>query len=64
VKLPPVRRYPSLDVAVQEITEQLILPDDERTRNELRPLLETSLVKQEDFWLLTDQPMICAILQF
>src|SRR6266704_24218 len=49
VALPPGLRYPSLDVAVEESLEQLILPGDEQTRSELHHLLDpprstTSLV--------------------
>ncbi len=47
VHMPWVVRYSSLDVAVGELLEQLILPDDERTRSELRELLETWLIERD-----------------
>ncbi len=46
VTLPPSLRYPSLDVAVDELMEQLILPDDPHTRSELRALTEDWLVER------------------
>ena len=47
VKLPVILRYPSLDVAVDEVSEQLILPGDEKTRTELRQLLQGWLVERD-----------------
>src|SRR5436309_9106795 len=47
VKLPLSMSFPSLEVAVDEMTEQLILADDEKTRAELRQLLEAWLVERE-----------------
>jgi len=47
VLLPPSLRYPSLDIAVTELMEQLILPDDEKTRVELRDLLTGWLVERD-----------------
>jgi 2-polyprenyl-3-methyl-5-hydroxy-6-metoxy-1,4-benzoquinol methylase len=47
VLLPPSLRYPSLDIAVTELMEQLILPDDEKTRVELHDLLSGWLVEQD-----------------
>jgi SAM-dependent methyltransferase len=47
VLLPPSLRYPSLDIAVTELMEQLILPDDEKTRVELHDLLTGWLVEQD-----------------
>ncbi len=44
VLLPASLRYPSLDVAVEELAELLILPGDEKTRDELRALLTGWLV--------------------
>ena len=40
-------RYPSLDIAVEELIEQLILPDNQQTRSELRALLEKWLVERD-----------------
>ncbi len=40
-------RYPSLDIAVEELIEQLILPDNQQSRSELRALLEKWLVERD-----------------
>ncbi len=55
-------RYPSLDVAVEELSELLILPGDEKTREELRGLLADWLVERDG--LLTPPPRetTCAIM--
>jgi len=47
VKLPSSLRYHTLDVAVNELLERLILPGDEQTRDELRGLLAGWLVEQD-----------------
>ncbi|GAC1428908.1 MAG: class I SAM-dependent methyltransferase [Ktedonobacteraceae bacterium] len=47
VRMPGVLHYPSLDVATEELLEQLILPDDEQTRGELRHLLEAWLIERD-----------------
>jgi SAM-dependent methyltransferase len=62
VSLPPSLRYPSLDVAVSEMTEQLILPDDEKTRVELRTLLEEWLVEKDGVLVPPLQKMVSAII--
>lgn len=62
VSLPPSLRYPSLDVAVTEMTEQLILPEDEKTRVELRALLEEWLVEIDGMLVPPSQNMLCAII--
>ena len=62
VTLPPSLRYPSLDVAVTEISEQLILPDDEKTRRELHDLLEEWLIVRDDMLLPPLQDLVCAII--
>jgi len=62
VMLPPSLRYPSLDIAVTELMEQLILPDDEKTRVELRDLLEEWLVEREGMLAPPVQEMVCAII--
>jgi SAM-dependent methyltransferase len=61
VKLPTSLRYPSLDVAVQELLERLILPDDEQTRAELRRLLLGRLVARDGMLVMPDQEVVCAI---
>ncbi len=62
VSLPPSLRYPSLDVAVTEMAEQLILPEDEKTRVELRALLEKWLVEINGMLVPPMQEMLCAII--
>jgi FkbM family methyltransferase len=62
VSLTPSLRYPSLDVAVTEMTEQLILPDDEKTRVELRALLEEWLVDKDGMLVPPLQKMVSAII--
>ena len=62
VTLPPSLRYPSLNVAVTEMSEQLILPDDEKTREELRALLEGWLVERDGMLVPPQQEVVCAII--
>ena len=62
VHLPPSLRYPSVDVAVSEMMEQLILPGDEKTRDELRDLLTGWLVEQDDVLVPPSQNMVFAIM--
>ena len=62
VSLPPSLRYPSLDVAVTEMTEQLILPDDEKTHVELRALLDEWLVENDGMLVPPSREMACAII--
>jgi hypothetical protein len=62
VTLPPSLRYPSLDVAVAEISEQLILPDDEKTRTKLHDLLDGWLVERDGMLLPPLQELVCAII--
>jgi SAM-dependent methyltransferase len=62
VTLPPSLRYPSLNVAVREMSEQLILPDDEKTREELRALLEGWLVERDGMLVPPQQEVVCAII--
>ncbi|GAC1381277.1 MAG: hypothetical protein NVS4B7_02280 [Ktedonobacteraceae bacterium] len=63
VKLPLTMSFPSLDVAVDEMLEQLILPTDEKTRTELRQLLNTWLVERDGVLQPPLEEMICAIIQ-
>jgi SAM-dependent methyltransferase len=62
VKLPPTLRYTSLDVAVEELLEQLILPDDQHTRAELRDMLNDWLIEQHGVLAPPSRDMVCAIL--
>ena len=61
VKLPTRLRYPSFDVAIEELLERLILPDDEKTRAELRRLLLGLLVERDGMLVTFDQEVVCAI---
>jgi len=62
VKLPVSIRYPSLDVAVDELLEQLILPDDKTTRSELQGLLEDWLIERDGMLVPPVDEMVCAII--
>jgi SAM-dependent methyltransferase len=61
VKLPLSLRYPSLDIAVGEVAEQLILAQDEQTRSELRQYLATWLVEWDGMLVPPIREMVCAI---
>lgn len=63
VTLPSSMRYPSVDVAVEELLEQLILPDDEQTRREVRRLVEPWLVERDGALVPPVEKMVCAIIQ-
>ncbi|HET9921572.1 MAG TPA: class I SAM-dependent methyltransferase [Ktedonobacteraceae bacterium] len=63
VKLLPTLRYPSLDVATDELQEQLILPGDEQTRRELRSLLEAWLIERDGLLVPPVDEMVCAIIK-
>jgi len=60
--LPPTLRYPSLDEAVEESLEQLILPNDEQTRGELRPLLEQWLIERGGMLVPPVEKVVSAII--
>jgi hypothetical protein len=62
VKLPVILSYASLDVAVEEVSEQLILPDDNATRKELRQLLEEWLIERNGMLVPPVEAMIGAII--
>lgn len=63
VETPQSLRYPSLDVAVDELVEQLILPDDEQTRNTLRGLLAGWLIERDGVLVPPVEKMVSAIIQ-
>lgn len=63
VETPQSLRYPSLDIAVDELVEQLILPDHEQTRTELRGLLEGWLIEKDGMLAPPVEKMVCAIMQ-
>jgi CDP-glycerol glycerophosphotransferase (TagB/SpsB family) len=62
VATPPSLRYPSLDVAVVELLEQLILPDDEQTRAQLRGLLAEWLVERDGVLMTPSREIVSAII--
>lgn len=62
VKIQSSLRFPSLDVAVEELVEQLILPNDEKTRDELRNLLKDWLVEYDGILVPPIKEMVCAIM--
>ena len=62
VMLPGSLRYPSLDIAVQELTDLLILPDDGKTREELRGLLSSWLVERDGMLVPPERKMPCAMI--
>jgi len=62
VTLPPALRYPSLDVAVEESLEQLILPGDEQTRGQLRTLLEQWLIERDGMLVPPVEKAVSAII--
>nr|BBH92422.1 hypothetical protein KTA_06210 [Thermogemmatispora argillosa] len=64
VRTPLSLRYPSLDVAVEELLEQLLLPDDEATRRELRAFLEGWLVPDKGELAVPGKEVVSAIIWF
>jgi SAM-dependent methyltransferase len=62
VTMPNTMRYPSLDIAVMEMLEQLILPDDDETRAELRRLLAPWLIEQDGILTPPAQKFTSAII--
>jgi SAM-dependent methyltransferase len=64
VKAPPSMRFPSLDEAVEEMLEQLLLPDDEATRRELRAVLAGWLHEEHGSLVVPAEEMINAIIWF
>ncbi len=62
VSLPGSLRYRSLDVAVEELSELLILPGDEKTREELHGLLAGWLVEREGLLVPPARETTCAIM--
>ena len=64
VKIQSSLRFPSLDVAVEELVEQLILPDDKKTRDELRNVLRNWLVEGDGILVPPVKDMVCAIISW
>lgn len=64
VDLPSGMRFSSLDIAVEEMKETLILPDDEQKQAELRALLVDWLVPRDGVLSMPVDKLVCAILRF
>jgi 2-polyprenyl-3-methyl-5-hydroxy-6-metoxy-1,4-benzoquinol methylase len=64
VPAPVSPRYDTLDRAVEEQLEQLILPDTADTRAELRRLLERWLVERDGVLMPPVDELVCAIITF
>ncbi|MGB8343996.1 MAG: class I SAM-dependent methyltransferase [Ktedonobacteraceae bacterium] len=64
VKLPLFMAYASFEEAVEEQIEQLILPDNEKTRRELRSLLEDWLIERDGALRPPPQEMAAAMIWF
>ena len=62
VSLPMVLKYPTLDIAVEEILEQIILSNDEMTQTELRQLLQGWLVERDGMLMPPKGEMAGAIM--
>ena len=58
-----IMRYPSLAVAVEELMEQLILPDREEVRQELHGLLQNWLIERKGEYCTPSIEMVNAILR-
>jgi SAM-dependent methyltransferase len=64
VKSPQSLLFPSLDDAVTALSEQLILPDDQKTRNELRELLAGWLIERDGMLRPPGDDLVCAIVSW
>lgn len=64
VKMPGVLRYRSLENATDEMLEQLILPNDAKTRAELQELLKTWLIERDGVLVPPIDEQWCAIIKF
>lgn len=64
VRLPVFMAYASYEDAVEEQLEQLILPDNEKTRRELRSLLEDWLVERDGVLRPPTREMVAAMIWF
>jgi 2-polyprenyl-3-methyl-5-hydroxy-6-metoxy-1,4-benzoquinol methylase len=62
VTVSPSLRYPTIEVAVEELLEQLILPDDQHTRDELRSLAEKWLVERNGVLVPPVEKMVSGIM--
>lgn len=64
VRMQGALRYLSLDNATDEMLEQLILPDDAKTRAELRGMLDGWLVERDGVLVPPADEQWCAIIKF
>src|SRR5579884_586210 len=64
VKTEGSMRFPSLDGAVEELQELLILPRDEQTRQELRTLIEGWLVERDGMLAIPVDEMVNGIISW
>ena len=64
VKMQGALRYLSLDNATDEMLEQLILPDDAKTRTELRGMLKSWLIEHDGVLVPPRDEQWCAIIKF
>jgi 2-polyprenyl-3-methyl-5-hydroxy-6-metoxy-1,4-benzoquinol methylase len=63
VHMPPSLRFHSIEQAVEELTEQLILPDDQETQAELRMMLAAWLVERGGRLVPPVDSLPCAIIK-
>ena len=64
VKMQGSLRYRSLENATEEMLEQLILPDDTKTREELREMLDGWLIERDGLLVPPIDEQWCAIMKF
>jgi SAM-dependent methyltransferase len=64
VQSPQSLLFPSLDDAVTALSEQLILPDDQKTRDELRRLLADWLIERDGMLRPPGDDLVCAIVSW
>ena len=63
-RLPASLRFPSLEIAAQELSEQLILPDDPQTHHELITQLKDWLVPRDGMLVPPVKEMVVAIVSW
>lgn len=63
VNVLPFTHYASLEKAVDEMLERLILPNDTASREELRSLLANWLVERNGVWVSPVETLTCAIIE-
>jgi 2-polyprenyl-3-methyl-5-hydroxy-6-metoxy-1,4-benzoquinol methylase len=63
VHMPPSLRFHSIEQATEELTEQLILPDDQETQAELRTMLAAWLVERDGRLVPPVDSLPCAIIK-